>query len=219
MLDVVVKPIVTKITDGINDVFGPIITPIIEILEKVAGVVRVVEQKVQEVNAAIQKINFKRRLMRRRLMGEDVNLDGPPTRKEMEELFDDLVAHAVGVASERKGMEIREDTGTLGMRAQRRRLITGAEYFQDGWLGEIHVLVQQMFDVTHGAIVSELHTEMERHKVQQGLPMAQDNKSDRKLLEGDKLIEWNQIKWENLIAFKALNLAVTVSHHYYYVWR
>ena len=137
----------------------------------------------------------------RRLMGyEELTA---ATEEEAKAAIDDLIAHAVGVAAERKGIVLK---GVSGSSAARRELMTGVVYDEDSLLGRLHILVQNIFDVTHGAVMTGLHAEMDGRREEMAIATGMPGTQGRHLLQ-------NGIDWRKLLPLDSFTLDLTVGLH------
>ena len=149
-------PLLNELTSKLREAFENLLVPIGKDVDKVQG-------KVEGARDDHAKSKKKlRRLMssRRRLMG----MGEPPaleaeddfTSEEMDQLLDDMVAHAVTTAAVRKGVDVRDHDGNS---ARRRQLMDGVE-LDDGLLGALHLATQRMFEWTHDSVIAGAHARM-----------------------------------------------------------
>ena len=199
-----VGPLWETVSTAMIDAF---IAPMGEI-EKLLGRTQTAVQTARDDHAKSKNL---RRLMasRRRLMGmgQFSALEAEDfTGEEMDQLLDDIVAHAVTTAAVRNGADVRDD----GNSGRRRQLMEGVES-DDGVLGDVHRVIESMFEWTHNSVIAGAYERMPA-LLSQPPPSAR-----RGLLEGggpngeSMGLGAGGLDWSNLMAFKEFEIVESVS--------
>ena len=204
LFNFLIFPLTETVSTAMLDAFT---APMGEI-EKLIGSTESAVQAARDNHAKSKKL---RRLMasRRRLMGmgQFSALEAEDfTGEEMDQLLDDIVAHAVTTAAVRNGADVRDD----GNSARRRQLMEGVE-LDDGLLGDVHRVIESMFEWTHNSVIAGAYARMPA-LLPQPPPSAR-----RGLLEGggpngeSMGLGAGGLDWSNLMAFKEFEIVETVS--------